>query len=156
MSTELWFLYEWCLKGGQCEQLCAYLQYWRDEYLHGECEFPPLRLAYFQFNVDGISFDLDQLAFDPYTTTDTSGRKTWYTRTEPGPAKRHWNQAVTIRVSCEGSAPGDVLRLDMPAVPDFIISDIMVHLTGVRKDLEKKNIMEFQEASMYADVIHYL
>ncbi len=105
-------------------------------------------IGLFQLNLDGSSFDLEQSAFDPYTTNDLSGRATWYTRADPGPARRHWNQAITIWVSCEGGAPGDVLCLDMPAVPDFIISDIMGHLTGVQKDLEKENIMEFQEASV--------
>ncbi len=72
------------------------MQYWGDEYLHGGCKFPPLPLTYFQLNVDGSSFDLDQLAFDPYTTTDLSGRATWYTCAEPGPGKRRWNQAIGI------------------------------------------------------------
>ncbi len=31
MAAELWFLYEWCLKSGQRNQLLAYLQCWGDE-----------------------------------------------------------------------------------------------------------------------------
>ena len=96
MASELYFLYEWCLKSGQHDKLLGYLQYWGYEYLCGGCKFPPLPLAYFQLNQDGSNFNLDPLEFDSYTTNDPSGRVTWYTCAEHGPAKGRWNLAVVI------------------------------------------------------------
>ncbi len=44
----------------------------------------------------------------------------------------------------EGGCPGDVLCMDMPAVPDYIISDIMGELVEINCNLGNENIMEFQ------------
>ncbi len=64
---------------------------------------------------------------------------------------------VRIRVSHEGGSPGDVLCMDMPAVTEFIISNIMGSLVEINCNLGHENLLEFQEAVIYAvDLIHYL
>ncbi len=107
---------------------------------------PLLQLAYFQLNPDGTSFELEPSCLDPYTTTDLTGRATWFTCVEPGQVRRRWNQSVRIRFSREGVSPGNVLCMNMPAVPDYIISDIIGELVEINRNLGHENLMEFQEA----------
>ncbi len=109
---------------------------------------PPLLLVYFQLNTDGTSFYLEQSCFELYTTADPADRATWYTRVAPGQVRRRWNQSVRIRVICEGGNPGDVLCLDIPAVLDHIISDIMDGLVEINRNFGHENLVEFQEAAI--------
>ncbi len=48
-------------------------------------------LVYFQSNTDGTHFDLDRSSFEPYMTTNLTGRAAWFTRLDPGKAKSRWN-----------------------------------------------------------------
>ncbi len=50
-----------------------------------------------------------------------------------------------IQVSCEGGVTGDVLSLDMPVVPDFIIFDIVSHLHAFKRILRWRISWNFRK-----------
>ncbi len=79
--------------------------------------------------------EMDPTQFDLYTTNYPTARSTWFYWVELSCFRRCQSQTVRVSFCCDCEGDCCVIHVDVPSVPDKIISNIMGELAQMEHDM---------------------